>query len=84
MVLFGSDAVLDLLNAPAAVAQLAGPYLQMLALALLLEAFNPDDGRDVARAPACPETLIAMVMHGVQLLLAFVLMRGIGSWTAWA
>ncbi|MFM2405569.1 MAG: hypothetical protein RL223_3449, partial [Pseudomonadota bacterium] len=40
VVLFGSDAVLGLLNAPAAVAQLAGPYLQLLALALLLEAFN--------------------------------------------
>ena len=81
VVLFGSDAVLGLLNAPAAVAQLAGPYLQMLALALLLEAFNLTMAATLRAHLHARETLIVMmVMHGVHLLLAFVLMRGVGSW----
>ena len=40
LVFAGAGALLNLLNAPSAVLQLGQPYLQVLALALLLDAFH--------------------------------------------
>lgn len=80
-VLLGGDWILDVLNAPDAVARLAGPYLVALALALLLEAYNLTMAAILRAHLHARDTLVVMmVMHSVHLGLSFVLMRGIGSW----
>ncbi len=79
--LFGSEATLDLLNAPDAVRPLAEPYLQLLAPALLLEAYNLSMAAILRAHLHVRDSLRVMVcMHGTHLLLASVLMRGVGSW----
>lgn len=79
VVLAGARPLLALLNAPAAVQDLAQPYLQMLALALALDAWNASMSA-VMRAHLRPrETMFnILLMHAVHLLLCVPLMRGFG------
>lgn len=80
-VLFGDVLVLDLLNAPAAVVPLAAPYLQLLAPVLLLEAYNLSMAAILRAHLHVRDSLAVMVvMHGLHLLAAIPLMRGVGSW----
>jgi hypothetical protein len=76
-VLLGNETMLRLLNAPAEVHALAGPFLVLLAPAVLLEAYNLSlavilHARDSLR--------VMLAMHASHLLLALLLMHGIGSW----
>lgn len=78
-VLLGDGLMLELLNAPQAVRPLAGPLLQLLAPALLLEAYNLSLAailRAHLQARACLRVML--LMHGTHLLLAFPLMQGMG------
>jgi Na+-driven multidrug efflux pump len=69
------------LNAPQAVAALASPYLPMLALAALLEAYNLVMAAILRAHLYARDTLFVMlVMHATHLLLAFPLMLGVGGW----
>ena len=80
-VLFGDELVLDLLNAPQAVAPLAAPYLQLLAPVLLLEAYNLSMAAILRAHLHVRDSLAVMVvMHGLHLLAAVPLMRGVGEW----
>lgn len=80
-VLFGDVLVLDLLNAPEAVVPLAAPYLQLLAPVLLLEAYNLSMAAILRAHLHVRDSLAVMVvMHGLHLLLAIPLMRGVGAW----
>lgn len=80
-VLFGDEFTLDLLNAPAEVRPLAGPFLQMLAPALLLEAYNLSLAAILRAHLHARDCLRVMLfMHGVHLLLAIPLMQGAGPW----
>ena len=79
--LFGNRAVLALLNAPDAVVPLAAPFLQLLAPALLLEAYNLSMAAILRAHLHVRDSLAVMVvMHGTHLLLAIPLMRGVGGW----
>jgi putative MATE family efflux protein len=73
--------LLTLLNAPADVAPLALPFLQVLAPAMAFDAWNATQsavmrahlrGRDVLR--------VIVAMHAVHLALALPLMYGLGAW----
>jgi len=79
VVLLGAAPLLDLVRAPAAVAAVGTPYLQMLALALLLDAWNASMSA-VLRAHL--QTRDAMfnilAMHALHLLLAVPVMQGLG------
>lgn len=80
-VLLASDWTLDVLNAPAEVVALAAPYLPLLALALLLEAYNLTMASILRAHLHARDTLYVMVaMHSAHLLLAFPLMLGLGAW----
>ncbi|WP_077033011.1 MATE family efflux transporter [Pelomonas sp. KK5] len=82
--LLGDDAALDALNAPAEVQQLAGPFLMMLAPAMLLDAYNLSMAAILRAHLHARESLrVMVVMHATHLALAFVLMRGIGPWDGW-
>ncbi len=76
-----SDWTLDVLNAPDAVAALAGPYLPLLAVAALLEAYNLVMASILRAHLHARDTLFVMlVMHATNLALAFPLMLGLGDW----
>jgi Na+-driven multidrug efflux pump len=80
-VLLGNDLILDILNAPAEVLPIAAPYLQLLAPALVLEAYNLTMASILRAHLHARESLLVMVaMHGSHLLLAIPLMLGVGSW----
>lgn len=80
-VLFGNEATLQALNAPDEVEALAGPYLQMLAPALLLEAYNLSMAAILRAHLHVRDSLFVMVvMHTTHLLSAIPLMRGVGEW----
>lgn len=80
-VLFGSRATFDALNAPDAVQALATPYLQSLAPALVLEAYNLAMAAILRAHLHVRDSLKVMLcMHVTHLLAALVLMRGVGSW----
>jgi Na+-driven multidrug efflux pump len=80
-VLFGNRLILDVLNAPAEILPLAAPYLQLLAPALLLEAYNLTMASILrANLHARQSLQIMLAMHGTHLLLAVPLMLGVGSW----
>jgi putative MATE family efflux protein len=80
-VLLANDWTLDVLNAPDVVSALASPYLQLLALALLLEAYNLTMAAILRANLHARATLkVMLAMHGTHLLLAFPLMRGVGDW----
>ncbi len=79
--LLAGDAVLHALNAPAEVAALASPYLKLLALAALLEAFNLVMASVLrAHLHARDALQVMLLMHAVHLGLAFPLMLGLGDW----
>lgn len=72
---------LDLLNAPDAVAALARSYLPLLALAVLLEAYNLVMASILRAHLYARDTLLVMLaMHATHLVLAFPLMLGLGAW----
>ena len=80
-VLLGNDFILDVLNAPDEVLPIAAPYLQLLAPALVLEAYNLTMASILRAHLHARESLLVMVaMHGSHLLLAIPLMLGVGSW----
>ena len=80
-VLLGNEAILDLLNAPSEVLPIAAPYLQLLAPALVLEAYNLTMAAILRAHLHARESLLLMVaMHSTHLLLAVPLMLGVGSW----
>jgi putative MATE family efflux protein len=80
-VVFGNDFILDVLNAPDEILPLAAPYLQLLAPALLLEAYNLTMASILRAHLHARESLRIMVaMHGAHLLLAVPLMLGVGEW----
>jgi putative MATE family efflux protein len=79
--LFFGDWTLEALNAPDAVAALAGPYLPLLAVAALLEAYNLVMASILRAHLHARDTLFVMlVMHATNLALAFPLMLGLGDW----
>ncbi len=79
--LFASDWTLALLNAPDAVEALGGPYLQLLAVAALLEAYNLVMASILRAHLHARDTLFVMlVMHAAHLALAMPLMLGVGDW----
>ncbi len=80
-VLFLPDQILDLLNAPEQVAAIAGPYLPLIALALLLEAYNLTMASILRAHLHARESLMVMIaMHLTHLALAYPLMLGFGDW----
>ena len=82
--LFGKALTLDVLNAPAEVVPLAISYMLLLAPAMLLEAYNISMAAVLRAHLFARESLFIMIaMHGTHLLLAFVFMRGLGSWDGW-
>jgi putative MATE family efflux protein len=79
--LLGNDLILDVLNAPDEVLPIAAPYLQLLAPALVLEAYNLTMAAILRAHLHARESLLLMVaMHSTHLLLAFPLMLGVGDW----
>jgi putative MATE family efflux protein len=79
--MFGNQLILDLLNAPDAVRPLAAPYLQLLAPALVLEAYNLSMAAILRAHLHVRDSLFVMViMHLTHLLLAVLLMRGFWGW----
>jgi Na+-driven multidrug efflux pump len=76
---WGAAHLLDLLNAPADVMQQAAPFLQALAPALLLDAWNACMASVMRAHLRNRETLLVMVaMHLSHVLLAWPLMQGWG------
>ena len=79
VVALGARALLALLNAPPPVQTLATPYLQALALALLLDAYNASMAAVVRAHMRTRETMYnVLAMHSLHLLLCVPLMRGWG------
>ncbi|HEX3141386.1 MAG TPA: MATE family efflux transporter [Rhizobacter sp.] len=71
--------LLRLLNAPDNVMPLAEPYLQVLSLALALDAFNASMGAVMRAHMHTRETLLNMMsMHSLHLAICWPLMTGIG------
>jgi putative MATE family efflux protein len=80
IVFTGAGGLLELLNAPPAVLLLGRPYLQVLALALLLDAFNASMAAVMRAHLRTRDTMFnILAMHGVHLLLCLPLMRGFGA-----
>jgi putative MATE family efflux protein len=80
---FWATPLLGLLNVPADVLVLASPFLQSLALALLLDAWNACMAGVMRAHLRNRDTLAVMiVMHAVHLLLAWPCMTGWGPWPA--
>jgi putative MATE family efflux protein len=80
LVFAGAGALMDLLNAPPAVLLLGRPYLQVLALALLLDAFNASMAAVMRAHLRTRDTMFnILAMHGIHLLLCLPLMRGFGA-----
>ncbi len=79
VVFLGAAPLLAMLNAPPAVLRLGQPYLQVLALALALDAFNASMA-SVMRAHMLTREVMfnILAMHSVHLLLCLPLMRGFG------
>ena len=81
LLLLGNDLVLDLLNAPRALQPLLAPYLQLLAPAALLDAYNLTMAAILRAHLHVRDSLrVMIVMHGSHLLLAVPLMLGVGDW----
>ena len=79
MALFASGLLLRLLNAPAELLPLALPYLQMLAPALLLDAWNATMASVMRAHLRVRDTLVViLIMHATHLVLALVLMPRLG------
>ncbi|MGB9151060.1 MAG: MATE family efflux transporter [Burkholderiales bacterium] len=79
MVFFGAERFLSGLSAPAPVLQLAKPYLQMLALALALDAYNATFASVMRAHLRTRDTMLnILAMHSLHLLLSFPLMQSMG------
>lgn len=79
VVFFGAASLLALLNAPPAVLLLGKPYLQVLALALALDAFNASMASVMRAHLRTREVMFTILaMHGLHLLLCLPLMRDFG------
>lgn len=79
--LLGNGLILDVLNAPEQIWPLAGPYLQLLAPAALLEGYNLTMASILRAHLHVKDSLRIMIaMHGSHLLLAVPLMLGVGPW----
>ena len=79
VVLVSAGPLLALLNAPPAVLDIARPYLQMLAAALALDAFNASMAAVVRAHLHSREAMLnVLAMHSVHLLLCLPLMQGFG------
>ena len=79
VVFFGAAPLLALLDAPTAVQALGQPYLQMLAFALLLDAYNASMASVMRAHLRTRDTMLNILsMHAVHLLLCLPLMRGFG------
>ena len=77
-----AEPLLTVLRAPDALLPVAVPYLQMLALALALDACNATMGAVLRAHLRTRETLaIVLGMHSVHLLLCVPLMQGVGNWS---
>lgn len=84
LMVFWRSAILDILNAPSSVVPLAMSFMLLLAPAMLLEAYNLSMAAVLRSNLFARESLLIMVaMHGAHLLLAVVLMRGVGPWEGW-
>ena len=80
----GARPLLRLLNTPPEVLVLAVPLLQLIAPSLLLDAWNATLASVLrAHLQPRPTMVINLLMQAVQLLLAWLLMRGLGAWTGW-
>lgn len=80
----GAMPLLQCLNAPPEVHVLAAPFLQALALALLLDAWNACMAAVMRAHLRNRDTLLVMVvMHFTHLALAWPLMHGWGTWPGW-
>ena len=80
----GAVPFLGWLNAPPDVMALAAPFLQSLALALLLDAWNACMAGVMRAHLRNRDTLLVMVvMHGTHLALAWPMMHGWGAWAGW-
>jgi putative MATE family efflux protein len=79
--LLGNELILDVLNAPEQIWPLAGPYLQLLAPAALLEGYNLTMASILRAHLHVKDSLRVMIaMHGSHLLLAIPLMLGVSHW----
>lgn len=79
--LLGRGLTLDLLNAPAQVVPLAAPLLLWLAPGLFLEAYNLSMASILRAHLRSRQALMVMIcIHSTHLLLATLLMRGVGDW----
>lgn len=79
LALLGARPLLQLLNAPADVLVLAAPFLQALALALVLDAWNACMAGVMRAHLRNRDTLAVMIaMHATHLVLAWPLMTGWG------
>ena len=79
VVFFGAAPLLGLLHAPAPVQGLGQPYLQMLAFALLLDAYNASMASVMRAHLRTRDTMFNILsMHALHLLLCLPLMRGYG------
>lgn len=78
-VFLSAGPLLELLNSPPPVLTLAEPYLQMLAVALVLDAFNASMASVMRAHLHARDTMLnILAMHLVHLLLCLPLMRGFG------
>jgi putative MATE family efflux protein len=81
VLLAGHPLLLHILNAPAEVLPIAGVYMMCLAPAMVLEAHNLSMAAVLrAHLYARDSLRIMIVMHSTHLLLAWLLMRGVGGW----
>lgn len=79
VVFFGAEVLLTTMNAPLPVLQLAKPYLQMLALALALDAYNATMASVMRAHMRTRDTMLnILAMHLIHLLLCFPLMQSMG------
>lgn len=79
MVFFGAERLLAALSAPAPVLQLAKPYLQILAPALALDAYNATMASVMRAHLRTRDTMLnILAMHSLHLLLCFPLMQSMG------
>jgi putative MATE family efflux protein len=80
LILISAVPVLSLLQTPTAVANIAAPYLQMLALALFLDAYNANMASVMRAHLHTRDTMLTvLVMHAVHLLLCIPLMNGFAA-----
>lgn len=81
ILVLGNDVILDVLNAPDEILPLAGPYLQLLAPAALLDGYNLTMAAILRAHLHVRDSLKVMViMHCSHFALAVPLMLGVGPW----